>query len=80
MLEDNISGADIMPNATHLTAAALASTHADIKLTDTRILTAPYGLMDDAVVTQLAHWNCLMMCRYWTLMLNKSGAKRIQDS
>ena len=29
-----------------LTAAALASTHADIKLTDTRILTAPYGLMD----------------------------------
>ena len=46
MLEGNISGADIMPNATHLTAAALASTHADIKLTDTRILTAPYGLMD----------------------------------
>ena len=47
MLKENIGGADVMPNATHLTAAALASTHADIKLADTRILTAPYGLMKD---------------------------------
>ncbi len=47
MLEENIAGADIMPNATHLTAAALASTHADVKIRGTRIFTAPYGLMDD---------------------------------
>ncbi len=47
MLKENIGGADIMPNATHLTAAALASTYTDIKLADTRILTAPYGLMKD---------------------------------
>ena len=47
MLEENIGGADIMPNATHLTAAALASTYSDIKIEGTRILTAPYGLMDD---------------------------------
>ncbi len=47
MLKENIGGADIMPNATHLTAAALASTYTDIKLADTRILTAPYGLMED---------------------------------
>ena len=47
MLEKNIAGADIMPNATHLTAAALASSHTDIKIAGTRILTAPYGLMDD---------------------------------
>ncbi len=47
MLEENIAGADIMPNATHLTAAALASTHADTKIASTRIITAPYGLMDD---------------------------------
>ena len=47
MLEENIGGADIMPNATHLTAAALASTYSDIKIKGTRILTAPYGLMDD---------------------------------
>ena len=47
MLEENIAGADIMPNATHLTAAALASTHADVKIGGTRIFTAPYGLMDD---------------------------------
>ena len=47
MLEENIAGADVMPNATHLTAAALASTHTDIKIAGTRILTAPYGFMDD---------------------------------
>ena len=47
MLKENIGGADIMPNATHLTAAALASTYTDIKLADTRVLTAPYGLMED---------------------------------
>ena len=47
MLEQNIGGADIMPNATHLTAAALASTYADTKIAGTRILNAPYGLMDD---------------------------------
>lgn len=47
MLKENIGGADVMPNATHLTAATLASTHADIKLADTRILTAPYGKLDN---------------------------------
>ena len=47
MLEENIAGADVMPNATHLTAAALASRYADMKLGDTRILTAPYGKLDN---------------------------------
>ena len=46
MLEENIGGADVMPNATHLTAAALASRYADMKLGGTRILTAPYGKLD----------------------------------
>ncbi len=47
MLEENIAGADVMPNATHLTAAALASRYADMKLGGTRILTAPYGKLDN---------------------------------
>ena len=47
MLEENIGGADVMPNATHLTAAALASRYADMKLGDTRVLTAPYGKLDN---------------------------------
>ena len=47
MLEENIRGADVMPNATHLTAAALASKYADMKLGDTRVLTAPYGKLDN---------------------------------
>ena len=47
MLEENIGGADVMPNATHLTAAALASRYADMKLGGTRILTAPYGKLDN---------------------------------
>ena len=47
MLEENIAGTDVMPNATHLTAAALASRYADMKLGGTRILTAPYGKLDN---------------------------------
>ena len=47
MLEANIGGADIMPNATHLTAAALASTYAELKIRGTRIITAPYGRQDN---------------------------------
>ena len=47
MLEENIGGVDIMPNATHLTAAALASRYANMKIGGTRILTAPYGKLDD---------------------------------
>ena len=46
MLEKNIGGVDIMPNATHLTAAALASTYADIKIGGTQIVTAPYGIIE----------------------------------
>ena len=47
MLEENIGGVDIMPNATHLTAAALASTYADVKIGGTQIVTAPYGVMEN---------------------------------
>ena len=47
MLEHNIAGVDIMPNATHLTAASLASTYPDKKIEGTRILTAPYGRQND---------------------------------
>ena len=47
MLEENIGGADIMPNATHLTAASLASIYAALKIRGTRIITAPYGRQDD---------------------------------
>ena len=47
MLEENIAGADVMPNATHLTAASLASTYSGIKIGGTQIVTAPYGIMDD---------------------------------
>ena len=47
MLEENLAGADVMPNATHLTAAALASTYAGIKIRGTQIVTAPYGIMDN---------------------------------
>ena len=47
MLEKNVAGADIMPNATHFTAAALASTYAELKIRGTRIITAPYGRQDN---------------------------------
>ena len=51
MLEENIAGADVMPNATHLTAASLASTYSGIKIGGTQIVTAPYGIIDDGSYT-----------------------------
>ncbi len=47
MLEDNLAGSDIMPNATHLTFASLASAQPEIPLGATRIVTAPYGKQPD---------------------------------
>ena len=47
MLEHNIAGCDIMPNASHLTAALLTSTYPDKKIGQTRIHTLPYGKQAD---------------------------------
>ena len=43
MMEHNIGGCDIMPNASHLTASLLTSTYPDKKIGETRIHTLPYG-------------------------------------
>lgn len=43
MLEENIGGSDVMPNATHITTAVLASAQPDIKIGSTRVVTAAYG-------------------------------------
>ncbi len=47
MMEQNIAGCDIMPNASHLTAALLTSTYPDTKIGTTRIHTLPYGKQPD---------------------------------
>lgn len=49
MLENKIGGSDVMPNATHITFASLASAHPGIPLGATRIITAPYGKQDDDI-------------------------------
>jgi len=43
MVENNLVGADIMPNASHLTASIIASTYPDVKIGKTRIHTMNYG-------------------------------------
>lgn len=43
MLENNLVGCDILPNAAHLTASIIASTYPDIQIRDTRIYTMAYG-------------------------------------
>ena len=43
MLENNLVGCDILPNAAHLTASIIASTYPDTKIGDTRIHTMAYG-------------------------------------
>jgi len=43
MMERVLTGADIMPAATHLTAAILSSAHPQVPFDRTRIYTMPYG-------------------------------------
>ena len=43
MVENNLFGYDIMPNASHLTAALIASNFPDIRIGDTRIDVMEYG-------------------------------------
>ena len=47
MIEKNIVGCDIMPNASHLTASLITSTYPDLKIGNTRIYTMPYGRQID---------------------------------
>ena len=47
MVEKNLVGCDIMPNASHLTASLLTSTYPDLKIGNTRIYTMPYGKQID---------------------------------
>ena len=43
MVENNLLGCDIVPNATHLTVAIIAGTYPHIRIGDTRIKTMRYG-------------------------------------
>ena len=47
MVEKNLVGCDVMPNASHLTASLLTSTYPDLKIGNTRIHTMPYGRQRD---------------------------------
>ena len=49
MIEKNLVGCDVMPNASHLTASLLTSTYPDLKIGATRIHTMPYGRQRDGV-------------------------------
>ena len=47
MIEKNLVGCDVMPNASHLTASLLTSIYPDLKIGNTRIHTMPYGRQKD---------------------------------
>ena len=47
MIEKNLVGCDVMPNASHLTASLLTSIYPDLKIGNTRIHTMPYGRQRD---------------------------------
>ena len=47
MIEENLVGCDVMPNASHLTASLLTSIYPDLKIGNTRIHTMPYGRQND---------------------------------
>ncbi len=47
MMEQSLVGSDIMPAATHLTAAIVSSAHPSLPFKNTQIITLPYGERDD---------------------------------
>ena len=47
MIEKNLVGCDVMPNASHLTASLLTSIYPNLKIGNTRIHTMPYGSQED---------------------------------
>ena len=47
MMENSLVGSDIMPAATHLTAAIISSAHPSLPFKNTQIITLPYGERDD---------------------------------
>ena len=47
MIEKNLVGCDVMPNASHLTASLLTSIYPDLKIGNTRIHTMPYGSQEN---------------------------------
>ena len=47
MMEQALVGSDIMPAATHLTAAIISSAHPSLPFKNTQIITLPYGERDD---------------------------------
>ncbi len=47
MMENNITAADIVPSAAHLTATLMSSTYPEKTYSDSRIVVPSYGLSDD---------------------------------
>ena len=47
MVEENLAASDIFPHATHLTFTAMAAAHPTTTLGQTRVITAPYGEMEN---------------------------------
>ena len=51
MMEDGLIGADVMPQAAHLTASMLSSAHPSIPFGNTQVYTLPYGVGDNQEVS-----------------------------
>ena len=47
MIEKGLIAADVMPQATHLTASMLSSAHPGVPFADTRVYALPYGVSDE---------------------------------
>ena len=47
MLENNLAGCDIFSHCTHLTFSAMASAHPTVTLGATRVITAPFGKVNE---------------------------------
>ena len=51
MIEESITGCDVLPSATHITATQISSVYPTIEYEKTSILTMPFGISDEGIVS-----------------------------
>lgn len=78
MMEHTLMGADIMPAATHLTAAVLSSTHPNVTFGNTSIVTLPYGAQPEGSGRPIAIGALDLIEEEKTLPLFGTGRKRMR--
>ena len=80
MMEHALVGTDIMPAATHLTAAVLSSVHPSVTFGNTSIITLPYGEQSEESASGIAIGALDLIEEQMTLPLFGTGEERLRGT